>query len=56
MFQIITIAIALLGAVLLIWLFLLVQRANADLRLKNHRSKDAGLADLLNMPLSWMMA
>ncbi|TNV91459.1 conjugal transfer protein TrbE, partial [Xylella fastidiosa] len=48
MFQIITIAIALLGTVLLIWLFLLVQRANADLRLKNHRSKDAGLADLLN--------
>ena len=48
MIQVITIAIAVLGAVLLIGLFSLVQRANADLRLKKHRSKDAGLADLLN--------
>jgi type IV secretion system protein TrbE len=48
MIQVISIAIAVLGAVLLIGLFSLVQRANADLRLKKHRSKDAGLADLLN--------
>lgn len=48
MIQAITIAIAVLGAVLLVVLFSLVMRANADLRLKKHRSKDAGLADLLN--------
>ncbi|WP_017170482.1 VirB4 family type IV secretion/conjugal transfer ATPase [Xanthomonas phaseoli] len=48
MLQVITIAIAVLGAVLLVALFSLVLRANADLRLQKHRSKDAGLADLLN--------
>ncbi|WP_367899712.1 VirB4 family type IV secretion/conjugal transfer ATPase [Xanthomonas oryzae] len=48
MIQVITIAIAVLGAVLLVVLFSLVLRANADLRLQKHRSKDAGLADLLN--------
>lgn len=48
MISVITIAIAVLGAVLLVVLFSHVQRANADLRLKKHRSKDAGLADLLN--------
>ncbi len=48
MIQVITIAIAVPGAVLLIILFSLIQRANANLKLKKHRSRDAGLADLLN--------
>lgn len=44
----ITIAIAVLGIGLLVALFVRVQTVNADLRLKKHRSKDAGLADFLN--------
>ncbi len=40
--------IAVLGIVLLALLFFMLQAAMADLRLKKHRSKDAGLADLLN--------
>ncbi|MFN7836138.1 MAG: conjugal transfer protein TrbE, partial [Burkholderiaceae bacterium] len=48
MIQAITIAIAVLGILLLFGLFVVLQAATADLRLKKHRSKDAGLADLLN--------
>jgi type IV secretion/conjugal transfer VirB4 family ATPase len=44
----ITIAIAVLGAVLLLLLFQRVQAANSQLELKQHRSKEAGFADLLN--------
>lgn len=48
MIEAISITIALLGMALLITLFIRVKFVNADLRLKRHRSKDAGLADLLN--------
>jgi type IV secretion/conjugal transfer VirB4 family ATPase len=44
----ITIAIAVLGAVLLLLLLQRVQAANSQLELKQHRSKEAGFADLLN--------
>jgi type IV secretion system protein TrbE len=44
----ITIAIAGLGAVLVIILFSRIQAVDAELKLKKHRWKDAGLADLLN--------
>jgi type IV secretion/conjugal transfer VirB4 family ATPase len=44
----ITIAIAILGAVLLFILATRIQAVDAELKLKKHRSKDAGLADLLN--------
>lgn len=43
-----TIAIAFLGAVMLLLLFQRIQAANSQLELKKHRSKDAGFADLLN--------
>ncbi|MCY0386737.1 conjugal transfer protein TrbE [Robbsia sp. Bb-Pol-6] len=48
MIPVITLVIAVPGTALLVGLFLLVRQTNADLRLKKHRSKDAGLADLLN--------
>jgi type IV secretion/conjugal transfer VirB4 family ATPase len=41
-------AIAGLGAVLLLILFSRIRAVDAELKLKKHRSKDAGLADLLN--------
>jgi len=44
----ITFVIALLGAVLLLILFARIRAVDAELKLKKHRSKDAGLADLLN--------
>jgi type IV secretion system protein VirB4 len=44
----ITIAIAVLGAVMLLLLFQRIQAANSQLELKKHRSKEAGFADLLN--------
>lgn len=43
-----TIAIAVLGAVMLLLLFQRIQAANSQLELKKHRSKEAGFADLLN--------
>ena len=42
-----TIAITALGALLLVLLGLRVRAVQADATLKRHRSKDAGLADLL---------
>lgn len=48
MIETIAIAIAALGCVLLLILWSRVRAASADLRLKKHRAKDAGLADLLN--------
>ena len=48
MIEAITIAIAVLGAVLLLILFARIRAVDAELKLKKHRSKDAGLADLLN--------
>ncbi|MGL4755815.1 MAG: VirB4 family type IV secretion/conjugal transfer ATPase [Aeromonadaceae bacterium] len=47
MIQGITISIAVLGAVLLLILFARIRAVDAELQLKKHRSKDAGLADLL---------
>ena len=44
----ITIAIAVLGAVMLLLLYARIRAANSQLELKKHRSKDAGFADLLN--------
>lgn len=44
----ITVAIAVLGAVLLLILFSRIRAVDAELQLKKHRSKDAGLSDLLN--------
>ncbi|WP_426107817.1 VirB4 family type IV secretion/conjugal transfer ATPase [Massilia sp. TSP1-1-2] len=44
----ITIAIAALGAVMLLLMFQRIQAANGQLELKKHRSKDAGFVDLLN--------
>ena len=43
-----TIAIAVLGAGMLLLLFQRIQAANSQLELKKHRSKEAGFADLLN--------
>lgn len=48
MIQSIAFAIAALGAVLLFVLFSRIRAVDAELKLKKHRSKDAGLADLLN--------
>lgn len=48
MIQVIAIAIAGLGAVLLFILFARILAVDAELKLKKHRSKDAGLSDLLN--------
>lgn len=42
------IAIAVLGAVMLLLLYSRIRAANSQLELKKHRSKDAGFADLLN--------
>ncbi|MEC4748611.1 VirB4 family type IV secretion/conjugal transfer ATPase [Methylomicrobium sp. Wu6] len=47
MIQALTIVIAGLGAVLLLMLFSRIRAVDAELKLKKHRSKDAGLADLL---------
>ncbi|VTU46204.1 Type IV secretion system protein virB4 (plasmid) [Variovorax sp. SRS16] len=44
----ITVFIALLGALLLFILWARIRAVDSELRLKKHRSKDAGLADLLN--------
>ncbi|MCK9709833.1 conjugal transfer protein TrbE, partial [Pseudomonas syringae] len=41
-------AIAALGITLVVFLLLRVREVNADLRMKKHQAKDAGLADLLN--------
>jgi type IV secretion system protein VirB4 len=48
MIEVISFAIAGLGAVLLVILFARIRAVDAELKLKKHRSKDAGLADLLN--------
>lgn len=44
----IVIAIAALGTVMLILMYLRIRAANSQLELKKHRSRDAGFADLLN--------
>jgi type IV secretory pathway VirB4 component len=41
-------AIAASGAVLLLALYTRIRAVDEDLKLKKHRSRDAGLADLLN--------
>lgn len=48
MIQALAIIIAVLGAVLLLVLFARIRAVDTELKLKKHRSKDAGLADLLN--------
>lgn len=48
MIEAITMIIAALGAALLLILFARIRAVDADLKLKKHRAKDAGLADLLN--------
>lgn len=48
MIEAISIGIAVLGAVLLLILFARIRAVDAELKLKKHRAKDAGLADLLN--------
>ncbi|MFT2112519.1 VirB4 family type IV secretion/conjugal transfer ATPase [Marinomonas sp. 2405UD68-3] len=48
MIQAISFAIAVCGAALLLILFSRIRAVDAELKLKKHRSKDAGLADLLN--------
>lgn len=48
MIEAIAIGIAALGALLLLILFLRIRSVDAERTLKKHRSKDAGLADLLN--------
>ena len=48
MIEAIAIAIAVLGAVLLLILFARIRAVDAELKLKKHRAKDAGLADLIN--------
>ncbi|ELJ8710414.1 VirB4 family type IV secretion/conjugal transfer ATPase [Vibrio cholerae] len=48
MIQAISFAIAVCGAALLLILFARIRAVDAELKLKKHRSKDAGLADLLN--------
>ncbi|WP_257878278.1 VirB4 family type IV secretion/conjugal transfer ATPase [Vibrio parahaemolyticus] len=48
MIQAISFAIAGFGALLLLILFSRIRAVDAELKLKKHRSKDAGLADLLN--------
>ena len=47
MIEAIAIGIAALGAVLLLVLFARIRAVDAELQLKKHRSKEAGLADLL---------
>src|ERR1043166_8342788 len=44
----ITLAIAASGVALLLILYSRIRAVDAELNLKKHRSKDAGLADLLN--------
>lgn len=46
--QSISFAIAVCGTALLLILFARIRAVDAELKLKKHRSKDAGLADLLN--------
>lgn len=48
MIQALAITIAVLGAVLLLVLFTRIRAVDTELKLKKHRSKDTGLADLLN--------
>lgn len=48
MIESISFVIAVLGAILLLILFARIRAVDAELKLKKHRSKDAGLADLLN--------
>lgn len=48
MIQAISLAIAICGATLLLILFAQIRAVDAKLKLKRHRFKDAGLADLLN--------
>ncbi|MDF7677059.1 VirB4 family type IV secretion/conjugal transfer ATPase [Neisseriaceae bacterium ESL0693] len=48
MIELISFTIAGLGIFLLLILFARIRMADAELKLKKHRSKDAGLADLLN--------
>jgi type IV secretion/conjugal transfer VirB4 family ATPase len=48
MIQALIITIAVIGAVLLFILFARIRAVDAELKLKKHRFKDAGLADLLN--------
>lgn len=48
MIQAISFAIAACGATLLLILFARIRAVDAELKLKKHRSRDAGLADLLN--------
>lgn len=48
MISAIALSIAALGAGLLLWLFARIRAVDAQLQLKKHQSKDAGLADLLN--------
>lgn len=48
MIESISFAIAVCGAALLLILFARIRAVDAELKLKKHRSKDAGLADLLN--------
>lgn len=48
MIETIIFAISALGIALLLLLAFRIQAVNAELKLKKHRSKDAGLADLLN--------
>lgn len=55
MIQALAITIAVVGAVLLFILFARIRAVDAELKLKKHRSKDAGLADLLNYAAVSMM-
>lgn len=48
MIETIAFTIAVLGAVLSIILFARIRAVDAELKIKKHRAKDAGLADLLN--------
>lgn len=48
MIQALAITIAVLGSALLLILFARIRAVDTELKLKKHRSKDAGLADLLN--------
>ena len=48
MISAIALSIAALGAGLLLWLFARIRAVDAQLKLKKHQSRNAGLADLLN--------
>ena len=48
MIEVIAITLAAGGAALVLILFARIRTVDAELRLKRHRSRDAGLADLLN--------